>query len=195
MLGRIWARFRAWPLWVQIALGVVVVLVLVPSGDDTSDEATPAASANPTEVSSPEPSQSSLGPGSEKDELNPECIPVAKALVRAIQSGLTVDGGSLRREAFAVRSDDSNEVIEDVWMVAAELDAPGLEGVGDVGVWATTKDPTNASDLGLILRANGIAGEFSDWGEAAEPGSPADFQATDHGVAEAINCVRDRQDG
>jgi hypothetical protein len=111
---------------------------------------------------------------------------VAKQLVRQIESGLTTDGkGRLRNEAFAVKSND----YEKVWMVAAEIDAPSLQGVGDVGVWGTNEDPSKKTSSGLIIRANGMAAEFSDWGAAAQDGSAADLNATDDGVAEAEACV------
>ena len=109
------------------------------------------------------------------------CVTVAGDLVAGIETGLTVSGGgTLRRPAFAVRSGD----FERVWFVAAEIDGSGMEGGGQVGVWATNRDPAvGASSPGLIFAADGLAREFSDWGEG--PG----FSITDDGAREARDCV------
>lgn len=191
MLRKMWSRFRSWPLWVQILVGFVLLFILIPTSDeqpednpvavespDTQVEDTPEPSPTPEEEPDDPPADTVEGPGK-------ECLPVSASLLSAIETGLTVDDGSLRRKAFAVRSTD----FEKVWMVAAELDAPGFHDTGDVAVWATNGNPRKPGGTGLIIRANGIAEEFSDWGEAAQPGSSADFSAADHGVAEAIRCV------
>lgn len=193
MLKRMWSRFRGWPLWVQILIGLVLLFILIPTSDDDQTEEQPVAVQTAADAQdSPEPSpspeeESDDPPGDAVEDSGPgaECIPVSKSLLSAIETGLTVDGGSLRSKAFAVRSSD----FEKVWMVAAELDAPGLQSLGDVAVWATNGDPRKPGGTGLIIRANGIAEEFSDWGEAAQPGSSADFSAADQGVAEATRCV------
>jgi hypothetical protein len=49
-----------------------------------------------------------------------------------------------------------------VWFISAEIDGPGLEGVGDIGTWA--KSGPLAVGGGLILSVNEVAQEFSDWG-------------------------------
>lgn len=46
-----------------------------------------------------------------------------------------------------------------VYLIAAEIDGPGVEGAGEVGVWATN-DPR---DPVTIYAVDGYAGEFSDW--------------------------------
>ena len=181
VLRRVWAKFRSWPTGVQIVVGVVVA-VAVFGGSSGDDESTTASGDD--EVTSA-PAVAGAEPDDSDDLPTRDCIPVPRVRMRGIETGLTVRGGSLRKEAFAVRSDDYKKV----WMMAAELDAPGLEGIGDVAVWATNQDPTRTDEYGLTVRANGIAAEFSDWGAAARPGSPMDFQATDDGVAEAIECV------
>lgn len=119
------------------------------------------------------------------------CIEVKPAIVKSIGTGLKKKtGAKLSGPGYAVRSDD----FEKVWMVGVELDGPGLEEPGDVAVWATNGDPRGSVGEGLIIRANGLAAEFSTWGAAAQPGSSADFTAADHGVAEAENCLASVQE-
>lgn len=81
------------------------------------------------------------------------CLGVGAALVDAIETGLTLDGGSLGRAA-AVRSNDFDKV----WFVAAQITGPG---VNDVGVWATNSLEAGG---GLIFAADGLA--------RGSPGSP-----------------------
>jgi hypothetical protein len=56
-----------------------------------------------------------------------------------------------------------------VWYVSAVIRGPGL-GSDTVGTWATN---SLEAGEGLIIAADSIAREFSDWGEAAAEGSPA----------------------
>lgn len=188
-LKKTWAKFRSWPLWVQIIVALVVLGVVASLGGD-SDTTTPTtttdAEEQEAEAEDEEPEaeeEAAAGPGR-------ECIPVPKARIKGMETGLTVKGGSLRMPAYAVKSDD----FEKVWMMAVELDAPGLKGDGDIGVWGTNGDPTDTTDFGLTLAANGIAREFSDWGAVAKPGSAAYINSTDHGVAEAAACVAAAQE-
>lgn len=195
ILSRGWAIFRSWPLWVQAIVIVVVFGLATGAFSSDSDDAAPSdrggQAKDTADDAGEEPFESeSADDASNKEDSqrDPRCIRVAKELLRQIEFGLTTDGkGRLRNEAFAVRSDDYSKV----WMVAAEVDAPGLEGVGDIAVWGTNEDPSRRTSSGLILRANSIAGEFSDWGAAAEEGSAADLNSTDDGVAEAETCVRE----
>jgi hypothetical protein len=60
------------------------------------------------------------------------CRKAPGALVAAIEEGLTASGGGQLRRAYIVRSDD----FEKVYMVAADIQGDGLEGDGDIGVWA-----------------------------------------------------------
>ena len=102
-----------------------------------------------------------------------KCEEVSSDVVRAIEVSLTADGGGSVSDAAAVRSEDFDEV----WMVAAQIEAAGFEG--QAGVWATN----NLNGIGSIFAADGIAQEFSDFGEG--PG----FSAADDGVAEALECL------
>jgi hypothetical protein len=117
-----------------------------------------------------------------------QCQPVADAdLEASIGQGLIVDGAILR-DGFAVRSDE----FEQVWFVAAEIDEPGAEGVGDVGVWSTNTEPSRLeSGSGLIFGINDVARRFTDWGADVEPGQGIVPSMADHGASEA-EVIADR---
>lgn len=95
------------------------------------------------------------------------CLPVSGALKKGIGEGLTVAGRGKLGKGAAVRSED----FEKVWYVSAVIRGPGM-GSDTVGTWATNADPSGPPS-GLIIAADSIAREFSDWGAAAQEGSPA----------------------
>lgn len=84
----------------------------------------------------------------------------------AIVDGLTVQGGGKLRTSYAVPNTGSDDF---GFVVAAEIDGPGMEGDGDIGTWAV-----GALGGGPIVAANSIAQEFSAWGSAVEEGSQMD---------------------
>jgi hypothetical protein len=101
-----------------------------------------------------------------------KCLKVSPKIVKAIQTGL--ERGLTLRGARAVKSGD----YRNVFMVAADIQGPGLKGKNDTAVWATNR----LNDYGLIYSADALATEFSDWGNG--PG----FSSTDDGVYEAKQC-------
>jgi hypothetical protein len=118
---------------------------------------------------------------------NLDCIATPESAA-AIADGLTVPGGGTLREAFAVPlsfESDSNLG----FVVAAEIDGPGIEGDGEVGTWAV-------GDLGggPIFAANQLVQEFSEWGAAASEGSTVDLArdavANSDEAAAAWACAR-----
>jgi hypothetical protein len=88
-------------------------------------------------------------------------------------------------KGFAFKSRD----YEKVWMIGFEIDGPGIEGPGDVGVWGTNSDPRSGSGEGLLLAVDGMAREFTVWGAAAKPGAPAYLEPASHGVTQVKECV------
>lgn len=88
-------------------------------------------------------------------EASPPCEPADGTLVSGITEGLTVSGQGNLRNAMTVKQPD------DVWLLGADLDAPGLEGDGHFIAWTVGRERH-----GPILAANGRAEEFSDWGSA-----------------------------
>jgi hypothetical protein len=126
----------------------------------------------------PEPRQEAEQEASAPTE--PRCKRASKRLLSAIEAGLEVSGGegSLRR-GYIVRSEDFSKV----YLVAADIQGPGMEGRGDVGVWATNSPRAE----GLIFAVDGMAQEFSDWGDADKTDAAIDQSA--HGVDEARRCA------
>jgi hypothetical protein len=116
------------------------------------------------------------------------CEPISNAdLEASIGQGFAVDGATLR-DGFAVRSDDFGRV----WFVGAEIDGPGAEGSGDVGVWSTNIRPARlGSASGLIFGINDVARDFTDWGADAQPGQGMVPSMADDGASEAASCVGD----
>jgi hypothetical protein len=128
----------------------------------------------------PAPQENGAAAESQPEE-SIECVTPDPTLVDAIAEGLTTDGEGTLRDAQAVRSDD----FDNVWMVAAELDAPGLEADGDIGVWSVGGGVESIADASGIFAVDGIAKEFSDWGADTDD-APS---ISDHGVDEARECV------
>ena len=121
------------------------------------------------------------GGGDQGQQETQACQRAVKDLVSAIETGLTVTGSGGLRRAYIVRSDD----FEKVYMVAAEIQGAGLEGGGDIGVWAKSGPPKVGG--GLILAVDTTAQEFSDWGDADKTDASIDESAA--GVNEARACT------
>jgi hypothetical protein len=158
---------------VRLVVGaVVVVLTLLAvlsscGGDDTPDRE--AAQTTPATEETTETTAATTAPEAESD-----CLRVPRGTVAAIAEGLTTSGrGRLRsaRAAVADKDEDFRGVKMTVYLVSADIQAPGLEGDGDIATWAVTRS-LDVAELGLILAVDSIAREFSTWGEAANPGSP-----------------------
>lgn len=116
------------------------------------------------------------------------CEKVSDVLLDAIATGLTTDGRGTLGDGYAVRSRDFDKV----WMVAADIDAPSMNGPDEIAVWATNSRPdTGIGGIGLIAAADAFAKEFSDWGEAANEGSALYMTGTEHGIDQAKRCVRE----
>ena len=89
------------------------------------------------------------------------CEAAPAALVTAVSEGLIAD--TSLTGARMVRDPER----EDIWLVAAELDGPGITGEGEVGVWATDlpDDPT------MIWSVDAFALQFSEWPRIPDPTS------------------------
>jgi hypothetical protein len=106
------------------------------------------------------------------------CSSASDALLQTIAAGLTVDGATLS-SGFVVRS----EQFEEVYLVAAEIDGPGLEGSGDVGVWATN----DTAGGGSILSVDDTAKERSSWPIGSDANEELTIMAD--GAMEAEACA------
>jgi hypothetical protein len=107
------------------------------------------------------------------------CERVSSAVLNAIAEGLTVSGSGTLRNGYAVKSKDFSKV----YMVAADIQGVGMEGDGEIGVWATN----SLDGTGLILAVDGLAKEFSDWGDGDT--TNANITQSSDGVAEAKECA------
>jgi hypothetical protein len=120
------------------------------------------------------------GPQTVTPVADSRCVDVPAGLVARIAEGLTVASGGTLSNASAVKSND----YEAVYFVAAEIDGPGMEGDGEVGVWAIGG---NLEDPDLFLSVDGFAHEFSDWGYG--PDTTFAVQIGDDGAREAQQCA------
>jgi hypothetical protein len=157
------------------------LLVTACGGDDDGS----AAQRGTTEERATTEGQATTTAPAEKPKPSEECKRVPAALVAAIQEGFTTRGVTLRR-AYGVRSND----LKNAWYISGDLQGPGLEGRDDIATWVKSGDLVVGG--GLILASNAVAKEFSDWGAAAQPGSPAAEAASmeNHGAEESQDCVR-----
>jgi hypothetical protein len=115
-----------------------------------------------------------------------ECIATPRSAAM-IEEGLTASGASLV-DPYAVELTEPNDLGVN-YLVATEIDdANALAYRGEIGVWGVGE-----LDSGPIFAMDGFAQEFTDWGAAAEEGSPADqarkdLQSSDEADAVAA-CV------
>ena len=159
----------------------LALLLLSLAGCSSATENTTGAAAQaPPQTQTPE----TQAPETQATESDSRCLPVPKALVRGIEEGLTVEGGGTLRNAKAVKSED----FKNVYYVSADIQGPGLEGDDDIGTWATNSLKVGE---GLIIGADEVAREFSDWGAAASPDSPAGqvIGLQNDGAEESRDCV------
>ena len=115
------------------------------------------------------------------------CESVAPEVAEGIASGLTVSGGGSLRAIQAVRSAD----YEQVWFVGAEIQGPGMEGGGEVAVFAVNHID---ADFGMVIvsAADGYAEQFTGWGDAPGPGLIPGFDPgpSDDGFGAAKDCTK-----
>ena len=112
-------------------------------------------------------------------EATPDCRKAPKALLTAVQTGMGDMRGAVLRNGYVDRSND----FADLYMVAAEIRAAGLDPGDDVGVWATH---TPAGDS-AIYAVDGVARRFTDWPVAGKVHTGADSSAD--GVKRVRRCV------
>lgn len=108
------------------------------------------------------------------------CESVPASMVDVISEGLTVQGGGSISNAAAVRSED----FERLYFIAAEIEGPGLEGAGDIGVWASNRLEGGA---GMLFSVDHIAREFSVYGSGGR--TDASITMVDDGARAAVDCL------
>ena len=167
MLGNEITRFSGFAL----VLLMVVWLGVACSEEGSSESPAVSATARP-EIATTTTATSTAVPS--------RCVPVSTVFVAELTSSLTVTGGGSLRAAHAVRSED----FENVWFIAAEIDGPGMDGTGDIAIWATNIEPSSTAPSGSVFAVGGFATEFSVWPEGDG------FSQFDDGAGEARDCVR-----
>ncbi len=140
----------------------VIVGAVVGCGAEASG--TPETSGTPR-ASESEPQRASASAAPPRQAATEMCIPTPESGA-LIAEGLTVQGGGTLRDAYAVPLAPG---LNFGFVVAAEIDGPGMEGDGEIGTWAVGE-----LGGGPIFAVNTMAQEFSEWGAAASEGSPAD---------------------
>ncbi len=108
------------------------------------------------------------------------CLPVPSSMAQVLADSLTVQGGGSISATAAVRSED----FDNIYFISAEIDGPGMEGTGDVGVWSSNR---LEGGQGMIFAVNGIANEFSVF--PSGPDSSANITMSDDGAQEAASCL------
>jgi hypothetical protein len=167
---------RAW-VWGIGVFAVAAAMGLSACGGSEEAEPTGETSAGTAQT---EGTETSGGGGDDR------CLPVPKSLTTAIASGLRPRGKDTKirttgelGKGVAVRSKD----FEKVFYVSAVVKGPDA-----TGTWATNSLKVGE---GLIIAADPVAMEFTDWGEAAAPGSAAaEAQGLENdGAQESRDCV------
>jgi hypothetical protein len=163
---------------------ICATVLLFAAGCGGEETAGPSEAAEETGPAMPERTTATVE-GSDEDGGN-RCLRVPNALKRGIATGLTVEGGGRLGKAAAVRSND----FERVFYVSADILGAGIEEGEAVGTWATNSLKVGE---GLIIAADSIAREFSDWGAAAEEGSPAaEVRGLENdGAQESRDCLEE----
>jgi hypothetical protein len=185
-LGGAWRRFRSWPRWVQISLGVAILLGAVPALLDQSTD----QQSRPSE----RPAATETRPEQQAQPSASECSPVGSTYESAISD--LHNGAKVQGEMFSVPS----RIADGVRFIAAKVNlAPtsdrGIPNRGSryglAAVWATNGDP-QGDDLRLIVVANDVARRYSDLGIDVPLDSPLahDLALDDAGdIAAAEACV------
>lgn len=121
-----------------------------------------------------------------------DCIEAPEAAA-FIAHGLTVQGGGTLRNAVAVPLADNDEF---GYIVAAEIDGPGMEGDGDIGTWAVLDvgGGPGGGPLGPIIAVNRIAQASSRWG-TADGSSPLDAATDVAGRSDEAEAAEDCASG
>ncbi|HEU0052833.1 MAG TPA: hypothetical protein VFQ39_06635 [Longimicrobium sp.] len=107
-----------------------------------------------------------------------ECLAVPRRMVAHLAGGLNGEGKTIRL-ALAVRGVSP----ERPFLIAAELDGPGLEGDGDVAVWSANS--LTLGDGTRVMAEDDLAAGHSGFDDARGGGGP-DADALNG----AVGCVR-----
>lgn len=128
----------------------------------------------------------------ETTPAKPSCEPARKALVAALKSSLTIGGGGGLRRVYVAPADAPDAPLagfrRGVYAVAGQFTGPGMDGT--IGIWAVSRGVVRGTGSGLVIGADSVTREFSDFGSAATAGSPAAENAAAVADSEAGQAVR-----
>jgi hypothetical protein len=116
--------------------------------------------------------------GREKPAQESRCINIDSDFLKRIESGTNTKGLYLSN-GMAVKSKAFNQ---DLFFVSTEMQGPGLEGSGDIAVFAVF----NLSNS-TIMSVNAVANEFFVWPDGRS--SKLELSITDDGVRESKKCL------
>lgn len=179
------------------ALAVLIALFalsLAACGDDDKGGGDPPPEEPPAAETALPPAEEE--PAAEEPP-EPECERGRRVLVEALESSLTIQGdGGLRRVSVAEVEDPPGAPLagfnDGVYAVAAEFTGPGLDGT--TGIWAASRDMVRTGG-GLIIGADSVTREFSDFGAAASADSPAAEYAGEIADSDAGERARECAEG
>ncbi len=121
--------------------------------------------------------------GGEKQETAKKlpCEKADAAFVSTLKSSLTIEGEGGLQRVRVVKLDPPPAGFgrDGTFAVAAQLTGPGVEGT--TGIWVANASPGN----GLIIGADSVTREFSEFGAAASSDSPAADYASQVADSEA----------
>lgn len=118
------------------------------------------------------------------EQVLARCESVSQATLDYIETGLTVDNGTLSN-ASAVNSDFGPTV----WVIGAQFNGDGFEGDRYIGIWAVV-DGIEADEITKLAAADDFTKGISTWGEDFG----TDLALID-GVSAAGGCVIAEQQG
>ncbi len=179
-------RNSSWAARMTIVLTAGVMLVSAACSDEAAapePDQTGIVSVTPT-VEPQTATQMATPTATVTAEAAAACEKVGADLADLLERHLTAGGESSLRGLQAVRSDD----FEAVWFVAGDLEAPGLDGDGDVATWSVSGAIEDGyAGQRVVLSVDAVAAEFSDWFEAET--TDFDVSRGNHGFDEVHDCV------
>lgn len=146
-------RFKALPSWARVLIGLFVLGILI-GPFVPEEESAPAPEKPKVEATQPEVEHE------DAEVVKKDCLPTSAEALKAIGQGLE-DGLKLKNGWYLA----ANNGKDDFFYVAAELHGPGIDG--EPTAWAVGNEPFDGN-LGFVAPADGVADEFSDWGDAGD---------------------------
>jgi hypothetical protein len=165
-----------------LVLLAVLALALGASACGAATDALEAPADTAATDAPPDPTD--VPPTEEPTDEPVACLPVSQDMVDLLAESLTITGGGGigRAAAMSVEVSDADE--GEWWLVAAELTGAGMDGT--IAVWVTGGDPTIGAS-GPLFSADGIAAEFSEWGQP--PDVARRFGMFDEDVRAVKGCL------